>query len=88
MEEKKKKKERLNQGFFKVGEAAEKTGFTPPTIRYYNLLGLVEPVSYTKGGYRLYDQKAIRKLKEIKKIREGFLSLDEIKKKVEKKFGG
>jgi len=48
----------------------------------------VEPVSYTKGGYRLYDQKAIWKLKEIKKIREGFLSLDEIKKKVEKKFGG
>ena len=39
---------------FSVGEAAERTGFSIDTLRYYERLGLVAGVDRTAGGRRRY----------------------------------
>ena len=49
-------------------------------IRWYEKLGLVEKPTRSEGGYRLYPEKAIKKLLFIKKAQEFGLTLREIKR--------
>ena len=64
---------------YRIGEVAELVGVTTRTIRYYEELGLLEPVSRSGGDYRQYDADDIERLAFIKGLRDdaGF-SLAEI----------
>ena len=70
--------------FFLIGEAAERTGLTQRTIRYYEELGLLSPPSRTHGDFRLFSEGDIQRLKEIGRLKHllGF-TLAEIRKIVE-----
>ncbi len=70
--------------YFRIGEAAERTGLTQRTIRYYEELGLLSPPSRTQGDFRLFSEGDIERLKEISRLKQllGF-SLAEIRKIVE-----
>lgn len=70
--------------FFLIGEAAERTGLTQRTIRYYEELGLLSPPSRTQGDFRLFSEGDLVRLKEISRLKHllGF-SLAEIRKIVE-----
>lgn len=70
--------------FFLIGEAAERTGLTQRTIRYYEELGLLSPPSRTQGDFRLFSEGDIGRLNEISRLKHllGF-SLAEIRKIVE-----
>ena len=63
----------------RIHEVAASLGLTTRTIRYYEELGLLEPVSRSEGDYRLYDPDDIERLRFIKGLRDdaGF-SLAEI----------
>src|SRR3954454_938958 len=62
-----------------IGAVAREVGLTPRAIRYYEELGLLQPAVRVKGADRLFDAGDIRRLGEIKRLREviGF-SLAEI----------
>lgn len=64
-----------------IGEAAERTGLTQRTIRYYEELGLLSPPGRTQGDFRLYSQSDLRRLQDVSRLKTllGF-SLAEIKK--------
>ena len=63
----------------KIGEAAQRTGLTTKTIRYYELLGLLKAPQRTYSGYRIYDQKHVDRLTFIKKAKNLGFSLEDIR---------
>ena len=63
----------------KIGEAAQGTGLTTKTIRYYELLGLLKAPQRTYSGYRIYDQKDVDRLTFIKKAKNLGFSLEDIR---------
>ena len=54
----------------KINEAARLAGVTERTLRYYDRIGLLRPSGMTEGGYRLYDEDALRRLQQILFFRE------------------
>ncbi len=54
----------------RIGEAAEATGLTQRTIRYYEELGLLKPAAHVSGGNRRYDDQDLERLHLIKRLRE------------------
>lgn len=70
--------------YLRIGEAAELTGLTQRTIRYYEELGLLTPPGRTQGDFRLFSDADIQRLRDVSRLKQllGF-SLAEIKKVVE-----
>jgi len=66
-------------GLMKIGEVARKTGVSLRTIRYYEELKLIAPMSRSKGGFRLYDREILTRIHLIQSLQELELSLKEIK---------
>lgn len=62
-----------------VKEVSELTGISVRALHYYDETGLLKPTEYTEAGYRLYDDKAMERLKQILFFREFDISLSEIK---------
>jgi MerR family transcriptional regulator, copper efflux regulator len=61
-----------------VGEAAERTGWSPRMLRYVERLGLVVP-GRTPGGYRLYGLREMNQLRSLLELRSRFgVALDEL----------
>ena len=52
----------------RIGDLAKRAGTTMRTIRYYEQRGLIEPARRTKGGFRLYQEEELRKLRLIKNL--------------------
>lgn len=63
---------------YQIGELAARTGLTPDTLRYYERLGLLRPPRRSSGGFRLYDQATLDRLRFIKQAQLLGLSLDDI----------
>jgi MerR family copper efflux transcriptional regulator len=63
----------------KVGELAKRTGKTVRAIHLYEELGLLAPAVRSKGGFRLYHGKAVKRIDWIQKLQELGFSLTEIK---------
>lgn len=43
---------------YTAGELAKLIGVTSRTVRYYDKKGILKPVGYSKGGYRLYNNNS------------------------------
>jgi len=63
----------------KIGELAERTGFSTKAIRYYELLGLLAEPERTESGYRLYGPEDVERLEFIEKAKRLGFSLDDIR---------
>jgi DNA-binding transcriptional MerR regulator len=63
---------------YTIGEAAERTGFSASTLRYYEGIGLVSAVQRTAAGYRTYDDSALARLSFIARAKGLGCTLDEI----------
>lgn len=61
-----------------IGELARKAGVSPPTVRYYEEIGLLPASSRTSSGYRRYTDAALDELRFIRKAQGLGFSLDEI----------
>jgi DNA-binding transcriptional MerR regulator len=67
----------------RIGEAAERGGVTPRTIRYYEELGLLPKCDRTQGKHRLYTDEDVERLQELTRLRDLLgLSLDELRSMV------
>jgi DNA-binding transcriptional MerR regulator len=63
---------------FQIAEVAQRSGFTPATLRYYEDIGLVAPIGRTDAGYRLYDNTSLERLRFIARAKQLGCSLEEI----------
>lgn len=68
-----------NKKLLKVGEIAKKANVTLRTVRYYDELGLIQPVERSSGSFRLYEDSTIAIIKLISNLKNLGFSLDEIK---------
>ncbi|MDD5064673.1 MAG: helix-turn-helix domain-containing protein [Phycisphaerae bacterium] len=53
-----------------VGAAAKKAGISRQSLQYYLMVALLEPTEITPTGRRLFDEKAIERIKLIKKLND------------------
>ncbi|MBI4301195.1 MAG: MerR family transcriptional regulator [Chloroflexi bacterium] len=68
------------KGYIQIGELAELTGVTQRALRFYEEKGLLKSPARLEGGFRLYSDEDVERVKDIKCLQKllGF-SLAEIK---------
>jgi MerR family redox-sensitive transcriptional activator SoxR len=66
-----------------VGELAQRSGFAPSALRYYEREGLLT-ASRTAGGQRRYERHVLRRLAFIRAARNIGLTLDEVRDALER----
>jgi MerR family copper efflux transcriptional regulator len=62
-----------------IGEVAENVGLSLRTVRYYEEVGLVTPASRSEGGFRLYSDADVERLRLLKRMKPLGLSLEEMR---------
>jgi len=64
-----------------IAEAAERTGLTPDTLRYYERDGLlVRPVSRSASGHRQYDEDALRWIEMVNRLRATGMPIRDVRR--------
>ena len=65
----------------KIGEIAQRSGFSKDTLRYYEKIGLIRLTKKqrSENNYRIYDDSILTDLKTIKKMKSIGFTLKEIK---------
>lgn len=63
---------------FQIGEVAESVGLSLRSIRYYEEIGLVTPSGRTEGGFRLYTDSDVERLRLVKALKPIGMSLETI----------
>jgi len=58
------KKDELMQ----IGKTAKQAGISRQSLQYYLMLGLMKATETTPTGRRLFDEKAVERIKLIKKL--------------------
>jgi len=53
-----------------IGKAAKKAGISCNMLQYYLMIGLLEPTEVTPTGRRMFDEKGIKRIKLIKKLKD------------------
>lgn len=62
-----------------IGEAAERVGLSIRTIRHYEEAGLVVPSARSEGGFRLYTEPDLDRLRVIKRMKPLGFTLEEMR---------
>lgn len=68
----------MEQRELRIGEVAARTGVTIDTLRYYEKRRLLPRVPRSSGGFRLFPQESVERVRFIKQAQELGFSLDEI----------
>lgn len=63
-----------------IGQAAERSGVPPKTIRYYESVGLIGPAARGENNYRGYGDKEVEVLRFINRARGLGFSLKEVER--------
>jgi DNA-binding transcriptional MerR regulator len=53
-----------------IGPAAKQAGISRQSVQYYLMVGLLEPTQVTSTGRRLFDEKAIMKIRLIREFNQ------------------
>ena len=64
--------------FFRIGDLARIFGITCRTVRYYEELGLIEPLNREEGEHRKYSDRDVVRLKRIQQLKDYGLTLAEV----------
>ncbi len=70
--------ETTSEATLRIGELARRTGKTNRTLHFYEELGLLAPMSRTKGGFRIYAEHTVLRVRWIERLKELGFSLQEI----------
>ena len=62
-----------------IGEVAERIGLSLRTIRYYEEVGLAVPSARSDGGFRLYVEADVERLRVIMQMKPLGFSLEEMR---------
>ena len=63
-----------------IGDLAERAGVSTRTIRYYEELGIIEPVARTNGGFRRYCEDQLRRLQIIQGFKALGFELEQVRR--------
>ena len=63
---------------YKIRDVVARSGFSAPTLRYYEEIGLLPESARTEAGYRLYDDHTLDRLAFIARAKQLGCSLGEI----------
>ena len=55
---------------YPIGAAAKKAGISRQSLQYYLMVGLLEPTKVTETGRRFFDEKAVERIKLVRKLNE------------------
>ena len=69
----------MEEAMHQIGEVAEAVGLSVRTIRYYEEVEIVPPSGRSIGGFRLYTEQDIDRLRLIKKMKPLDLTIDEMR---------
>lgn len=64
---------------FPIGELARMAQVSVQTVRYYERQKILLPAGRKESGYRVYDERALKRLKFIRRAKEIGFTLREIK---------
>jgi len=67
-----------NEVALKVAAVARRTGVSVRTLHYYEEIGLLSPSGRTSSGHRLYTQREIQRLQQIRSLQQLGMGLSEI----------
>jgi DNA-binding transcriptional MerR regulator len=83
-----------NKKLMQIGQAAKEAGVSRQSLQYYLMVGLLEPVSVTPSGRRMFDGASVERIQLIHKlnrsgyplraIRELFIERDMLNKDAKK----
>jgi DNA-binding transcriptional MerR regulator len=71
------------EGMHQIGEVAEAVGLSLRTIRHYEEVGLVPPSGRSAGGFRLYTDDDVERLRLVKHMKPLDFSLEEMRELLE-----
>jgi DNA-binding transcriptional MerR regulator len=64
---------------YTIQEAAEITGMSAHTLRYYERIGLIQPIGRVSSGHRRYAQEDLGWIEFLKKLRATGMPIQEMK---------
>ena len=64
---------------YRIGELAKRANVTPDTIRYYEKQQMIDHEVRTEGGFRLYTDNDLQRLRFIRYARQLGFTLDSIR---------
>lgn len=70
-----------------VGRLGRRFGLSRSALLYYDRIGLLSPSARSAAGYRVYEERDVRRLEAICRYREIGLSLEQIRELLERKGG-
>ena len=70
-------------GRMQIGEVAERIGLSLRTIRYYEEVGLAVPSARSDGGFRLYAEADVERLRVIMQMKPLGFSVEEMRELLE-----
>ena len=62
-----------------IGKTAQAAGVSRHSVQYYLMVGLLEPTTVTPSGRRMFDEKAIERIRLIKQLNESGYTLRAIR---------
>jgi DNA-binding transcriptional MerR regulator len=71
-----------------IAEAADRTGLSAHTLRYYERAGLIEPVERGQRGERRYGPRDVRWVEFLQRLRATGMPIREMKRFAELRRGG
>jgi DNA-binding transcriptional MerR regulator len=69
----------MGHGMLQIGEVADRIGLSLRTIRYYEEVGLAVPSARSEGGFRLYTEDDVERLRVIMQMKPLGFSLEEMR---------
>src|SRR5206468_9229419 len=67
-----------HQQLLRIGDLSRKTGKTVRAIHLYEELGLLQPTTRSSGGFRLYERRAVERVRWIDLLHGMGFSLHEM----------
>ena len=69
----------IQEATYTIQQVAGQTGLTSYTLRYYEDIGLLEPIARAANGHRRYSEADIGRIMMLMKLRKTNMSLDDMK---------
>jgi DNA-binding transcriptional MerR regulator len=67
----------------KIGQVAEQTGLSIHTLRYYEQIGLVSPITREETGHRVYSEDDVYQIMFVIRLRSAGMPIADVKRYVE-----
>jgi len=71
-----------------ISDAAEKSGISAHTLRYWERAGLLQPVTRNGSGHRRYAEDDLERIKFLTKLRATGMPIRQVRRYAELLYGG